>query len=201
VSRVVLVVDDDSPVARLVGAVLARDGLQAELAADGGSALERLQRGGIALVLTDMTMPGMSGLELARRAEERGLRAPFLVMSAFLDRETEGLLLAEPRIRGLLRKPFEIARLLAAVRAVLDAADDDGPGAMAATAAPVPAQQVPAQQVPGLALAPLWHFQRWPRSPASRTAERIDRAGAVTVAPALAAAHARVAVGTPRAPC
>lgn len=120
VRRAVLVVDDDPAVGALVAAVLRREDIAVELALDGEQALRRLDAGGPGLVLTDMTMPGLSGLDLVRAAESRGHRVPFLVMSAYLDPETERLLCLEAGVSGVLRKPFDIARLVRDVRAVLD---------------------------------------------------------------------------------
>jgi DNA-binding response OmpR family regulator len=120
----VLVVDDDRAVCKLVSAVLARDGLDVESVEDGPSALARLGERDYALVLTDMTMPGMSGLELIRAAEEQGHTVPFLVMSAYLDPATEQSIVSDPGVLGVLRKPFELARLVSDVRAVLDRVSD-----------------------------------------------------------------------------
>ncbi|HEX5011980.1 MAG TPA: response regulator [Planctomycetota bacterium] len=119
-SRSVLVVDDDPTVGRLVAAVLRREDLAVEVVLDGDEALARLATALPALVLTDMTMPGLSGLELVRAAEARGFRVPFLVMSAFLEPDVERRLLEEGGVSGVLRKPFDIARLVRDVRAVLD---------------------------------------------------------------------------------
>jgi DNA-binding response OmpR family regulator len=116
----VLVVDDDASVAALVAAVLRREGLEVETAPDGEAALRRLEAGRPQLVVTDMTMPGLSGLELARAAEAAGHGVPFLVMSAYLDPDTERALIDEPAVGGVLRKPFDLARLVRDVRAVLD---------------------------------------------------------------------------------
>ena len=118
--RNVLVVDDDPTVGRLVAAVLRREDLAVEVALDGDEALARLATSLPALVLTDMTMPGLSGLDLVRAAEARGFRVPFLVMSAFLEPDVERRLLEEGGVSGVLRKPFDIARLVRDVRAVLD---------------------------------------------------------------------------------
>jgi len=118
--RSVLVVDDDPTVGRLVAAVLRREDLAVEVALDGDEALARLAASLPALVLTDMTMPGLSGLDLVRAAEARGFRVPFLVMSAFLEPDVERRLLEEGGVSGVLRKPFDIARLVRDVRAVLE---------------------------------------------------------------------------------
>lgn len=115
----VLVVDDDAAVGALVAAVLRREDIRVETATDGEAALRRLAADPPGLVLTDMTMPGLSGLDLVRAAEARGCRVPFLVMSAYLDAETERQLCLEAGVSGVLRKPFDIARLVHDVRAVL----------------------------------------------------------------------------------
>jgi len=140
----VLVVDDDAAVAMLVAAVLRRDGISVETAGDGLQALERLAASRFDAVLTDITMPGMSGLQLVREAEQRGHRTPFLVMTAFLDAGSERALCDDPAVTGILRKPFDIQRLLRDVRAVLE------------RVAPAPAAAEPA---PCWALAPLWLVQ------------------------------------------
>lgn len=119
--RDVLVVDDDPAVARLVKAVLDRDGLAVDVAGDAAAALDALARLEYRLVLTDLTMPEVGGLELVRAAEQRGHRVPFLVMSAYLDPERESALCAEPAVAGIVRKPFELALLQCDVRAVLSA--------------------------------------------------------------------------------
>jgi CheY-like chemotaxis protein len=221
VTRPVLVVDDDPSVARLVRAVLEREGLPTELAPDGPAALQRLQRGGIALVLTDMTMPGMTGLELVRAAEARGLTTPFLLMSAFLDVETERTLFAEPAIAGVLRKPFELGRLLSDVQALLAAmarhgAVEDGVASGASAGLAAPAEECAAVEA-GFALVPWWFFQPWPgpRPPRALHVETVAVAHGHAQAPANAhaglPAHshpgadfaAAVAMGpaVPLAPC
>lgn len=138
----ILVVDDDVAVCKLVSAVLARDGLEVESVEGGGAALQRLAEHEFALVLTDMTMPGMSGLELIRAAEERGHGVPFLIMSAYLDPKVEQALCTDPGVAGVIRKPFEIAQLVADVRAVLEGQ----------------AAEAPDECVPVLALVPLEVF-------------------------------------------
>ena len=115
----ILVVDDDAAVAGLMAAVLRRESLRAEVVSDGPSALSALDGGRWRLVLTDMTMPGMSGLELVRAAAERQLPATFLLVSAYLDAEQELEVMAEADIVGVVRKPFDVSQLVADVRGVL----------------------------------------------------------------------------------
>ena len=135
----VLVVDDDATVVNLVTAVLHRAGIEAEVALDGPGALQRLGRGRYRAVLSDLTMPGMSGLQLLREARARGHQLPFLIMTAYLPPEVEAALRADPGVAGVLRKPFDIRRLVDEVTALLRSA-----GALEGAAAP---------RAPGLPLA------------------------------------------------
>ena len=78
---VVLVVDDDPTVRRGVARTLQAVGYETEELGDGEQALERLRRGGIDLLLTDLTMPGLDGIALLERLEQEMLGVPTLVMS------------------------------------------------------------------------------------------------------------------------
>ena len=134
----VLVVDDDATVVNLVTAVLHRAGLDAEVALDGPGALQRLGRGRYRAVLSDLTMPGMSGLQLLREARLRGHALPFLIMTAYLPPEVEAALRDEPGVAGVLRKPFDIRRLVDEVTALLRSAGVETAAAPAPTAASTP---------------------------------------------------------------
>lgn len=119
--RPVLVVDDDPAVATLVATVLRRHGIAVEIALDAPAALERTRGSRYGAVLTDMTMPSMSGLDLVRAVRaERPDHPPFLVMTAYLDAVTDARLRAQPGIASIMRKPFEMERLVALVRAALE---------------------------------------------------------------------------------
>src|SRR2546430_14919417 len=61
-----LIADDDPGLRQSLERTLTREGYRVILASDGNAALERLQAGGVDLVLTDLKMPGLSGIELLR---------------------------------------------------------------------------------------------------------------------------------------
>jgi eukaryotic-like serine/threonine-protein kinase len=120
-SETILVVDDEPLVRESLGRMLNRLGYTVLLAADGEEALrvasEHLDA--IALVITDVLMPGMNGLELARELNRQAPRLKVLFVSGY----TDGVL-AE---RGILRervdfiqKPLALAVLAARVREALD---------------------------------------------------------------------------------
>jgi CheY-like chemotaxis protein len=88
--RTVLVVDDEEANRQLMSALLSALGLKVLTARDGSSALSMLAEGGIDLVLLDVMMPGMDGMEVCRRVrEELHLTELFIVfVTALSDRDS-----------------------------------------------------------------------------------------------------------------
>lgn len=121
-TRWCLVVEDESPLGEMLVDNLVADGLGAELVRDGARALDRLERGGIDLVVLDIMLPNVDGFEVLRRMRARGDATPVLVLSA---RASD-----QDRIRGLelraddyLTKPFNPRELVARVKAILRRTD------------------------------------------------------------------------------
>ncbi|MEN5363960.1 sigma-54-dependent transcriptional regulator [Brevundimonas intermedia] len=82
-AKTILVVDDDPTQRRLIQAVLERDGNAVVHAASGGEAIDRMVRGGGAdLILLDMIMPEMSGLECLAELRSAGINEPVIVLTA-----------------------------------------------------------------------------------------------------------------------
>lgn len=82
-AKTVLVVDDDPTQRRLVQAVLDREGYSVAHAESGGEAIDRLTKGGGAdVILLDMVMPGMSGLECLAEIRTAGVTTPVIVLTA-----------------------------------------------------------------------------------------------------------------------
>lgn len=82
-AKTVLVVDDDPTQRRLLQAVLERDGHAVVHAASGGEAIDRMTRGGGAdVILLDMIMPEMSGLECLAELRSAGVTTPVIVLTA-----------------------------------------------------------------------------------------------------------------------
>jgi CheY-like chemotaxis protein len=78
----VLVVEDSRPLAEAMAYCLRRAGHAVELAADGEVALAALERGGTQLLVLDLGLPGIDGIEVLRRVRARWPRLPVLVSSA-----------------------------------------------------------------------------------------------------------------------
>jgi two-component system KDP operon response regulator KdpE len=117
----ILVVDDDPGVRSVVQRQLEEDGYAVVLAADGATARDLLERGGISLVVLDRGLPDVDGLELCReiRARERttpGL--PVIMLTAVVD-EPERLAGFEAGVDDYVSKPFSADELTARIAAVL----------------------------------------------------------------------------------
>ena len=78
----ILVVDDDPFVREMLADILQSDGYQTDTAGDGKEALGVIEKGnGLGLILSDMNMPGMDGLELIREVRRRGLDTPIIILT------------------------------------------------------------------------------------------------------------------------
>lgn len=88
--RVVLIVDDEEPNRQLLSALLGAQGYAVKIACNGPSALELVKAGGIDLMLLDVMMPGMDGVEACQRVrKELGIRDLTIVfVTALSDRES-----------------------------------------------------------------------------------------------------------------
>lgn len=116
----ILAVDDSPSMRRVIGFFLRRAGYQVEEAADAREALEKAERGEFKLVLTDVKMPGIDGLELVRRlrAMAKYRTTPILTvttLNAAHDRD-EG---RAAGATGWIVKPFGEEKLLSMVQRVM----------------------------------------------------------------------------------
>jgi two-component system response regulator MprA len=121
----VLVVDDERAVRESLGRALELEGYNVEYAADGGEALYRLEADQPDAIILDVLMPGIDGLEVARRVRRAGNRVPVLMLTA---REE-----VQDRVAGLdagaddyVTKPFALEELVARLRALLRRSTDGG---------------------------------------------------------------------------
>jgi CheY-like chemotaxis protein len=80
----VLIVDDDPGVLRMLVRTLAADGYDTIAAPDGGAALAAAERSVPDLVVLDVAMPGLDGLEVSRRLRAKGIGVPVLMLTPAL---------------------------------------------------------------------------------------------------------------------
>ncbi|BDG60335.1 response regulator [Caldinitratiruptor microaerophilus] len=118
----ILVVDDSNMTRKMVISILSREGYQVDSAGNGLEALERLYQTAYDLVITDINMPQMDGLEFLRqvRQESQYGRLPVLVLSSNSSpEEVQRTLRAGASL--YLIKPAPPEKLLESVRALLKA--------------------------------------------------------------------------------
>ena len=105
----VLLADNDAPVNALLCGLLDGQGLACEAVLDGVAALERLQQGGVDVLISDLDMPKLSGLELIEAVRD-GIRPlpKIVVISGFIDADVEARLNASSVVCEVMRKPFDV---------------------------------------------------------------------------------------------
>jgi len=113
----ILVVDDEPALVDAVGYALRSEGFEVETAADGEAALQTLNADGAELVVLDIMLPRLSGIEVCRRMREAS-DVPIILLSA-RDAEVDRVLGLESGADDYVTKPFSMAELLSRVRAVL----------------------------------------------------------------------------------
>ncbi len=113
----ILLVEDDAATSQMLVLTLGKRGMLVEIANSGEAALERVLAEPFDLVLTDLEMPGMSGLELARRVGE-GPRVPVIVLTGRADLE-RAITAIRAGVADFLTKPAPIEVLVVAVERAL----------------------------------------------------------------------------------
>lgn len=124
----ILVVEDDAAIAAQYADLLAEDGLVVECVADGLRGLERAAQRAWSMVLLDVGLPGMNGMDLVRELRYRRMTAPVLIVSG-RDREIDRVLGVELGADAYVTKPIGFAELRARVRALLRRTSQDARGA------------------------------------------------------------------------
>jgi two-component system response regulator ResD len=115
----ILVVDDEETIAEVVARYLERAGYTTATAADGPSAVEAALTGRPDLVVLDIMLPGIDGLEVMRRVGERGAaRTAFILLTA-KGEESDRVVGLQRGADDYVVKPFSPAELVARVDAVL----------------------------------------------------------------------------------
>lgn len=119
----ILVVDDDAALSEMIGIVLESEGFEAVFSADGGTAFDMFRSTQPDLVLLDLMLPGVDGIEVCRRIRaDSGV--PIIMLTAKSD-TTDVVLGLEAGADDYIPKPFKPRELVARVRARLRRHDDD----------------------------------------------------------------------------
>ena len=113
----ILLVEDEPALQDAVGYALRGDGHEVEAADDGESALHALDEEPFDLLVLDLMLPGVSGIEVCRRVRSESA-IPILVLTA-RDAEVDRVVGLEAGADDYVTKPFSMSELLARVRAIL----------------------------------------------------------------------------------
>ncbi len=118
----VLIIEDDAEIASLLETYLGREGYQCEIARDGESGLSAALNRPPALVVLDLMLPQMPGLEVLKKIRKTGTKLPIIVLTA-RGEDTDRILGLELGADDYLPKPFNPRELLARIKAVLRRVD------------------------------------------------------------------------------
>jgi DNA-binding response OmpR family regulator len=118
----ILVVEDEREMQRGLKDNLGFEGYDVELAPDGEAGLQKLTQGSFDLVILDLMLPKMSGLDVCRKARELGIRTPIIMLTA-KGQEIDKVLGLELGADDYVTKPFGLRELMARIKAVLRRAE------------------------------------------------------------------------------
>lgn len=118
--RVVMVVEDDDDMRELLKRILQRAGFATRVASNGKEALQRLDKESVHLVVTDMVMPDMDGVELIRVLQTTKPDLPVVALSGFDEFVGYLKIATQFGARVALRKPVTPKALIGAVNHALD---------------------------------------------------------------------------------
>jgi DNA-binding NtrC family response regulator len=116
----VLVIDDNADLAENIGEILEDVGVDVHLARDADAALEAFDRRSWSLVVTDVRMPGVDGIELLSLIKERSPGTPVLVMTGYADRDTVTRA-HESGALAVVNKPLDLDALINLIERVAEA--------------------------------------------------------------------------------
>ena len=113
--RHILVVDDEAVIREGMRRILENDGYRVELSASGGVAIEKIKEGGFAVVITDLKMPGMDGIEVLKTIKVIQPDLPVIIITGYVTIDT-----AEEAMKNgafdYLAKPFTPEQISEKVR-------------------------------------------------------------------------------------
>jgi two-component system response regulator RegX3 len=121
--RNILVIEDEAPLAEALKYTLEKEGYEVEVAGDGALGLERFRRGGVDLILLDLMLPTLDGLEVCKRVRAESF-VPILILTA-KDSDVDEVLGLELGADDYVTKPFNMRKLIARIKALLRRAESD----------------------------------------------------------------------------
>lgn len=129
----ILIIEDEEKIARFVELELSHEGYETDKATNGREGLEKIESGGYDLVILDIMLPELNGIEVLRRAR-RTTDVPVILLTA-RDSVTDKVSGLDMGANDYITKPFAIEELLARIRAILRSSEK------AAEKAPEPSEK------------------------------------------------------------
>lgn len=111
----ILIVDDEPRILLLMKSLMKANGFEVETAKDGAEALEMVRKGGIEIVVTDLRMTPMDGMQLFREIRSFNAAIPVILLTAYASVET-AIEAMKSGIFDYLTKPFKVDDMLACLR-------------------------------------------------------------------------------------
>lgn len=112
----VLVVDDDVAILQLMSSVIEKSGSEVYCAATGEEALELMQKNVYGLVISDVSLPGMSGIELFESVNDQFENMPFIFMSGYAVEDVHQAVLEKSA--GFFPKPFDVTTVIKSISGI-----------------------------------------------------------------------------------
>jgi len=170
VSRRVLVIEDDPDIGRLITLQLAELDCEGHLVADGVSGLAEAQTGNYELVILDVMLPRLDGLQICRRLRAGEQHTPILMLTA-KSSELDRVLGLELGADDYLTKPFSMLELAARLKGMFRRAEQLAAAKLAAAAAPAARELI---EVAGLSIDLHRHEARVAGQPVDLTAKEFE---------------------------
>jgi DNA-binding response OmpR family regulator len=179
VIRRLLIVDDDQGLRTVLAAALGDEGFAVTEAGDGSAGLKRFESDGADLVILDILMPEMDGLEVCRRIRRKS-SVPIVLLSSRGD-EVDRVTGLETGADDYVTKPFSTRELIARIRAIERRTAAPAPRAGAAATAPTLAAAVGSEvlEVGRLRLDPARFEAKWKGKPIALTRSEFQILGAL----------------------
>ncbi|PYQ49669.1 MAG: hypothetical protein DMF59_12860 [Acidobacteria bacterium] len=108
-----LIVEDDPAIRKLVGKLLQRRGIDIDTAHDGKQAIEKIRRGGYAVLILDLMVPEVNGFEIIDFVKKNDIKVPVAVVSAVSHQALTKLDLDVVKL--VIPKPFDVEEFTKAI--------------------------------------------------------------------------------------
>jgi two-component system, OmpR family, response regulator RegX3 len=113
----ILIIEDERPMAEAIKYSLGKEGFEADIVTDGEAGLQQFLAGDYGLVMLDLMLPNLDGLEICKKVRQEG-NTPVIILTA-KDSEVDKIIGLELGADDYVTKPFSMRELLARVRSLM----------------------------------------------------------------------------------